>query len=471
MIIKFQGKSFLKDSFIYTIGNVLPSVGAAIFLPLYLKYLTSSEYGLVSHVQVIQAFSFILFSLAIDRAVLRLIFDCKTDSERREFLGTAFVLVGIATLIGSVLTSALWSFWSFYAVSSTTPNKIYFLGIVVAMLKSLLVVPRAHLQVTKRPIPFVGLAILEFIVTNSSIYYFVVIRDFGTEGMLWAYVLGAAAVLPFGGIIILENSVFTLKKSYVSQISRFSLPIVPTLITALVLNMSDRIFIEQYIDMSNLGVYSVAFKIVSVAVLFISGFNLAITPRFYEKLSETSFQHGILWNKKFNISFLYIMSYGTILFLLILPDVVENLFSEEYNQVTPVASILLLSFYFSSVNSVNGKRLAFEKRTKQTMWIDLSSAIINVLLNFLLIPVYGLHGAAIATALSTLWALMINFWYLRFVLGVDVFPTKLFFIATVLILGIIATSSIINFEDLVLRLIALLIVIILLLKSLIKFAL
>ncbi|GAB4284877.1 MAG: hypothetical protein Kow0068_10060 [Marinilabiliales bacterium] len=74
---------FLKNTSLYTIGNIIPQIANFFLLPLYTNYLSPADYGIVQSMQVLSAILIVFFTLAIDRAVYRLYFDFKTENEKK----------------------------------------------------------------------------------------------------------------------------------------------------------------------------------------------------------------------------------------------------------------------------------------------------------------------------------------------------------------------------------------------------
>ena len=331
MIQHFRVKSLFKDSAIYTLGNIIPTAGSAFLLPFYLNYLTKEEFGVVSYIQVIQSFSYIFFSLAIDRAILRIYFDSKSTEFRKELLGTAFLLILIVSLLGAFFFSTIILFLSFYGKTNVINRDLIYLAVFMAALKALLVVPRAYLQVAKRSGLFVGLSAFEFIIANLFVYYFIGVKSLGPSGMLWGLAFGSIAILPFGLSVILKNATLVLRKEKVLSLLGFSLPMVPTILSSIIIAMSDRLFLERYVSLADLGLYSIAYKISNISLLLFTGFNLAITPRYFERLSFYSYQEGVLYNKVFSRDYALIVGAGMAFLFIVLPDLNHIIFANLAN--------------------------------------------------------------------------------------------------------------------------------------------
>ena len=72
----------IKNTSIYAIGNILPKAAGFFLLPVYTRYLTPADYGIVSSMQVLSTILAVAFTLAIERSIYRLYWDYKTDNDK-----------------------------------------------------------------------------------------------------------------------------------------------------------------------------------------------------------------------------------------------------------------------------------------------------------------------------------------------------------------------------------------------------
>ena len=78
----------IKDTFIYTLGNIIPKIGQFILLPIYTSFLSPEEYGVVSSMLVFHSVIIIFFSLSLEHSIVRLYFDFDEEESRRDYFGT-----------------------------------------------------------------------------------------------------------------------------------------------------------------------------------------------------------------------------------------------------------------------------------------------------------------------------------------------------------------------------------------------
>jgi O-antigen/teichoic acid export membrane protein len=406
----------VKESFLYSIGNSFPALGGFIFLPIYLKFMSVEEYGIVSSMIVIQSIASIFFSLAIERSVMRLYFDHSSKIAKGIFFGSNFISIFVIStffviifLFSKDLLKNIFSDINFYPY--------YFYALLIAYVKCFLFVPKIYLQVNHKVSQYVLLSFGQFVFVNFLVLYFVVYLKEGAFGMLKGQLIGITFLIPFLFSIVRKNFILNFDFSILKKSLDFSLPIIPTLLTVFVLNLSDRVFIDKYLGLAEVGLYSLAYKVAMISLLAISSVNLAVTPHFFKKLNEKGFFSSQKWSLSFNNNLIKTIGLIVLIVLMFSNEIVLILFGYDYFESISVVGLLLISYYFAGTNSVNGRLIQFQKKTHHSMIIDIFCALLNVGLNFLLIPDYGLIGAALATLISMLMAFIISFIYVKFYLG------------------------------------------------------
>lgn len=430
----------IKDSLVYTIGNLLPQLGGFIFLPIYLKYMSVEDFGIVSSMLVIQSIVSIFFSLALERSVMRLYFDYESSEQKGIFFGTTFMSI---IILSSFLCVLLILFNGILAniFPDISFYPYYLYAILIAYAKCFFFIPKTYLQVNQKSIQYVLLSFSEFIVVSLAVLFYVVYNDEGPAGMLKGQLLGTILLIPFLFSIVRKKFIFRFDFSVLKKSLRFSLPIVPTLLTAFVLNLSDRIFLDRYMGLTEVGLYSLAYKIAAISLIAISAINMAITPHYFQKLKERGFLSASDWSKKFNNNFVKIIGVLVFVLLLFSKEIILILFGSNYSKSISIIGILLLAYYFAGTNSVNGRLIQYQKKTHHSMGIDIFTALVNIGLNFLLIPKYGMTGAALATLASLIFAFGINFIYVRLHLGVSSVSFRVYlFTVSILVVAILLNS-------------------------------
>ena len=192
---------------------------------------------------------------------------------------------------------------------------------------------------------------------------------------------------------------FYIDKKVIGEMLRFSAPLIPTYLLWWVTSASDRWFVINMVGDTENGIYSIAYKLPTLLML--------VTTMFYQAWQMSSIEErnsrglGKFYETVFGAysSLLYIAAAGLIMLCkpltLILTGTAEGSRFQEAYVFTPVLIIAMIfqcfCQFFSSVYTT-------KKRSLNSCATAFVAAVVNIILNFLLIPQYGVWGAAIATA-------------------------------------------------------------------------
>ena len=168
----------IKNTSIYVFGNTLPKIASFFLLPIYTKYLSPSDYGVVQAMVIISTLLSIFFTLAIERSIFRLIYDYRLDREKREYLGTLFISI---ILIATIVFMLVYSMKQYLALLfPTIPFYPYYLFIMITSYLTIFShIPKIMLQVKERAIGFILLSISEFVISSILILYLLIyLSDF-----------------------------------------------------------------------------------------------------------------------------------------------------------------------------------------------------------------------------------------------------------------------------------------------------
>jgi len=190
-----------------------------------------------------------------------------------------------------------------------------------------------------------------------------------------------------------------INKSVILELITFSIPLVPNALMWWAMNASDRYIILLVVGASANGLYAVANKVPAIISIIHNIFFQAWQLSAIEE--GDSKDKSIVFSNVFNLfaSVMIIISSvltGTVKLLF------EMLFSSDFESAWSVTPFLILSIVFFGFSSFYGTVYIVEKKTKGAFKTSVIGAVINLILNIILIPRYGLYGAAIATMISSI---------------------------------------------------------------------
>jgi O-antigen/teichoic acid export membrane protein len=389
--------NFLKSFSIYGASSLLNAGLPFFLLPILTIYLTPSDYGLLSIIQIfiLLAVPFISINIA---ATIQAEYNKKAKAE-------------LASLVSSVLLIPLFTLTVFSLVFFLAESVIRrFLEIstawilIIPLIAFFHVVPRLVLslfQMSEQPIKFGAYQVSLAIVNLGLSIMLVVFLLWGWEGRVWAIFVSYALFTAIGLGILNKSGLLTtrLDTQYMVSALRVGAPLIIHVISAALFMMSDRLFISYFLGNESVGLYSVGAQIAMIAMLVQQTFNQAWVPYLFRHLSTNNMSDKI---KIVRISYIVLLGFCILPFAIHLMSgplytvLVDDSFAESIIYVFWIS----LGYSFLGMYKVFTNYIFFEKKTHILAIMTFGSLLLNLLLNYFFIQAYGAIGVAYATALT-----------------------------------------------------------------------
>ena len=394
-------KQFWKNSFIYGIGSILVRAISFFLLPLYTNEFSQSETGYIFLVFTFIAFAQIVYSYGQDSSFLQFY---KQNSIDKNSIGrTALILLIITSIIFSTI---IIFFADSIANNILNLNKsiwvVYCSGILFFDAISSRIM--TLIRIKEFAVTYLFISILNVITSLFTSYILVINYNFGIDGIL----IGVLAGTILRWLLLIPKQIETLRSgefsfNFVKKLLKFGLPFFPAALFYLILEMSDRYILFWILGPEAVGVYSIGYKLGSLALFIISAFNLGWQP-FYIKIgnnknaSDTFGKIGTIFLRSL------ISIWGLIVFWI--PRFMQirigdnHLIGEEFWASEQIVSLIFLSYLFYAGYIVLMPSIYLLEKQNWAPIFRGSGAIINISLNLLFIKYWGLLGAALATLVA-----------------------------------------------------------------------
>jgi len=387
----------LKQTALYSIGEIIPKIIGFVLLPVYTHYLSTKDYGIFSYTNSVVMFLFVLSALSLNSFVLRSYYELKTDEERRRLIGNVFLFVmfvNIALLLcGFALIPHL---IAYYKVQ--IPWEPYFkLAVVNNSLELFSVIPLVMFRVKQQAKYFVLLSLSRVLIQFGFTYYFIVIQGSGLIGSYLGQFYPLAGFFLIYWLIMIRNVKLNVNLKQIKEGLKFSLPLLPGALAYLALSFSDRIILERYVAINEVGVYNVAFILCSSLNIIIQSGYKAIEPEIFKRFNSPDFATFIKQAQSIFFVFLYS---GALFLTLFSQDVFKYMTSENFHKGYLVVPLIMVGVIMTGQNVIYGGILTAEKKTKIIGLATMFGAITSVCFNLILIPHFGVYAAAFSSAFS-----------------------------------------------------------------------
>jgi len=428
-----------KHTLIYGIGNVSTKFIGLLLLPLYTAKLSVLNYGKFTILELTSQFLVMLFGLNIYTAMLRWCSDVKNDEKRKTIVSTSFVtLLGVALILNCILIPFKGVFSNLYF--QTSDYSLYFLILFVSVSFEVLNgIPLNLLRLKEKSASYIIIVAVRLLIVLLFNVFFLLYLDLGVIGIFLSNLIGQFIAFLVMLPIILKNINFKFDAKMLREMSAYSLPLIFTSISVLLLSIGDRFIIKYFLEYSQVGIYSLAYKLAGVINVFvIQSFALGFLPIAYKMLNDPDAK--LFYRKTFkyySISLIFIAFIVSLFAREILEVVAQN---NDYWIAYAIVPILALTFIFKGIQYIFALGFHYVKKTKYNAYIVMSGVVVNFGLNFLLIPKYGIWGAGITTLISAFLITILMYRYSqkkyfvryqidKFLIGL-IFGTGLYLVST-----------------------------------------
>lgn len=436
-------KKLAFNTIIFGIGTFGSKILLILLTRLYTKNISPADMGIKDKLEMMVLFLQPVFTFALEQYLIRFGLDEKYN-KKQVFSTSAFMtLAGMTAVI--LIVPGLRFIKIFKFISGYTMLlSIYTLTSSLRMLCAQFVRSR----------DMVKLFSLDGVLATLTLFIFSLIfikkLSMGVTGFMLSVIFSDLLSTIFLFIAAKLRKFLSLKyfsKKVAKEMLRFALPLIPTIVLWAITSLSDRLFISyMHSDKVELGeaatgIYGVANRIPNlmsmVSTIFFSAWNMsaiseinsADRSKFYEKVYSTY------------ESILFIASAGLIMLVKPLSEfLAPNTTYSEYGVVYIYTPVLVVAVLFMSLNQFLGGIYSATKHTLNSFWTSLAAGVVNLILNYVMIPVIGIHGAAIATFLSyylCFWARIIDARYyvpFKFNGTKSLLNTALLFVMSILVI-------------------------------------
>lgn len=394
-------------------GNVLTRLITFLLLPFYTNILKPSDYGLATLVFVFIGFMNIIYNYGLDSSFMRFYSEDKDEKSRSKYLSTAIWLSVATSIFFSLIVLAISQTLSASLLKSDEYKILFVLTSGIIFLDSISHVPFAFLRFREKSKQFINIKIVNVLLTFGLNIYFVAILKKGISGIFISNFIASLVTTIILYLLILPSVRFLFDFKKAKSMVNFGIPFIPAGLSATTMQMIDRYILKNLTDISTVGIYSAGYKLGIFMLLITSAFYYAWQP-FFLKMGKKEESRPI-----FARVFTYFIAITSFLWILVSAFIHElihfklfgfSILGPEYYDCESIIPIILLAYIFQGVylNFLPG--IYFEKKTKYITIFCGLGALVNVLLNFILIPLFGILGAAFATlagfvvlSFSTYW--------------------------------------------------------------------
>lgn len=395
MALGAQLKRLARHSAIYGLGPLVSRILALFLLPLYTTYLSTGDYGRIETLIAASTVAVIVLRMGISTAFFRFYFDSKDAAYRTLLVRTSFWFTMTMATAGLVVAIVLAGPIADALRLGDHENLViataigFWAQMNYEQLTSLF-------RVEERSVAFLAASLANIAITIGATLVLVVALDQGPIGVIVGNFVGTLTVY----LVLLGYRRYQLglqfDRELLRAMNRFGMPLVPSALALWAINFVDRVFLAHYKDQAEVGVYSVAVRVSSAIVFLMVAFRTA-WPAFAYSIED---EREARRTYAFVLTYVaYVTCWASAALGLLAPWVVHVLARNPgFHRASDAVALLSFAGAAYAAYTVMAIGSGRARKTRLNWVISGCAAALNVVLNVVLIPPYGMVGAAISTA-------------------------------------------------------------------------
>jgi O-antigen/teichoic acid export membrane protein len=383
-----------RHSAVYGFGSLVSRFIAVLLLPVYTRYLSPADYGLIETLIALSAILTVLLAAGVKSAFFRFYFDEPEGHGQLRVIRTSFwftMASGTAGLAAGVLLAGPISQLLFGTADHADLVRAAFVGLWAHVNYEQMT---SLFRVEQRSVAYLIATLINLGLTVGATVLLVVVWEQGPIGVIVGNFTGT--LLVYVGLLAYrrEQLGLELDRSLLGEMNRFGMPLVPSALFLWALNFSDRFFLVKLAGPREVGLYSIGVRMASAIILFLAAFRTA-WPAFAYSIEDDGEAKRTY---SFVLTYIVVITSWMALALGVLaPWLVRLLTTEEFYSAERVVAPLAFAAAAFGAYIVVVIGIGRARRTRSNWVITGAAAALNVALNLVLIPEFGIMGAAVAT--------------------------------------------------------------------------
>lgn len=422
---KDRNNYLIKNTIIFTLGSFGSKIISFFLVPLYTYVLTASEYGIVDLVVTVGTVAIPILTLNISEAVMRFALDKDADKKKITQIGTRILLIGM--LVGLLMFPVC----GFFNKISQYSAYIYFYVISLAASQLYLCDLRGKELLIYYAI---GNVLNTFFIAVLNILFLLVLKE-GIEGYLKAYII-ANVLTAIYAIIAGKGykSFYSLRidKKLLLQMVKYSIVLIPNSFMWWIMNSSDRIMVSGMVSVAANGIYAVSYKLPTLVSTLTTIFNQAWS---YSAIREEGTEDECEYNNKVFKALIGMAMLIGIGLLTFAKPFLSIYVSKEYYVAWKYMPFLTVGCVYLTMASFMATSYTVHKDSFGYLFSGMFGAIFNVVMNFMLIPLIGVYGAAIATCISYILVFVFRLFHTRKYIQYNIYNKEFIVGSAILVLS------------------------------------
>ncbi len=392
-------KQLTKDTGIYGISTIIGRFLTFILTPYYTHVFGKSDFGIFTNFYAFIGIFGVVFMYGMDAAYLK--FASKpVIGDNKDNFSTPYLFVFI---VGIIISGIIFLFQTpVFSILDISSQYFFLMKYVIGILfiDSICVIPFLTLRLEHKAKKFATFKLINIIV-NVILNIFLISRlKMGVEAVFISNIIASLTSLILLVPVVLNNLKFKVHFNLLKRLLKFGLPYFPASLAAMMIQSIDRPILTHLTDISTSGLYSANYKLGIFMMLFVNMFQYAWQPFFLQNAEDKNAKE--MFGKVLTY-FTIAASFILVTLSLFIDDLAKIHFANRtiigtaYLSGLNIVPVVLFGYMFLGIYTVFTVGIFIKEKSIYVPVITCIGAIVNIGTNFVLIPVMGIMGAALAT--------------------------------------------------------------------------
>lgn len=392
-------RKFSRDVVVYASGDVATRALGFVSVPIYTHVFLPDEYSLLAFVSTIATLAAGIAILGGDTVLTRFWFEDESEVARRRLTTTWIGFLALSAVVVSLLIALFVPSFAGALLEDTSRENLLWIVLATVPVANTSRMLAQILRNDFRPVPYALSSFAVGAIALSTGLLLVLRLDLGVAGILAGILVAESVVLLVRIALTRSRLIGSFDVALLRRLLRFGLPLVPVTMSFWVFTASDRIVLAKFGSFEELGFYSAALSLISVFALLSAAVAQAWVPRMF-RLYERDRAHAAEVVGASITYYLFALGLVALGLSSLAPELIDLITAPAYTRASEVVPLLALGAVAYGTSMLTASGLTLTYRTGRLSTFSAGAAICNVLLALLLVPSFGMTGAATASLLG-----------------------------------------------------------------------
>ncbi|MEW6729734.1 MAG: oligosaccharide flippase family protein [Acidobacteriota bacterium] len=401
---------------VFGVGGVVNRALSFLLVPFYTRHIPAREYGALAILLIVLAALPIVLRLGLGNALLRSWYDY--EEEKRPQLATTVLVFLLATSIPLLLLMALLAEQGSLLLLGTEQYASHLRIIcLLAFCETFNVIPDTLMRVNNASVQYSICQTIAFLLQLLTIISAVVYWRWGIQGILFGNLIGAVVENSLLFAITRKYLRWGFNRSELKAMLAFGAPLIFGRLAAICFQSIDRFFLKYYANLRIVGLYALGNQLAApITLLVATPFSMIWANMQFATMKDHDANE---YYARMLTYMVYLASFFALPVAVLAEDTLHIFATLRYWEAATVVPWLALAAVLDAANPVFNVGVSLKRKSYINPIIVVVSALINIGLNFLLIPSFGMMGAAVATVISYIMMCAIRFFIAQHLLPIS----------------------------------------------------